>query len=100
MRPKVTLRAVARTPLLEDRHVRYSVTVRPAHPGATVELMRWTADGWTSLKDLTLGADSSAAVSLLAGAPGRLVVRAEMAADAGAPQRPQRALEGQGLRPP
>ena len=71
VRPKVVLKAVARTPLLEDRHVRYSVTVRPAHPGATVELMRLKADGWTSLKDVTLGADSSAAVSLLAGEPGR-----------------------------
>jgi hypothetical protein len=82
VRPSVTLRAVARTPLLEDRRVRYSVTVRPAHAGDVVQLKRWTAGGWVPLKDLTLGADSSAAVALLAGAPGRLAVRAELAADA------------------
>ena len=82
VRPKVTLAAVARTPLLADQRVRYTVTVRPAHPGATVHLRRWTADGWEPLKDLTLGADSSASTSLLAGAPGRLVVRADAAADA------------------
>ena len=82
VRHRVLLAAVARTPVLQDEHVRYTVTVRPAHPGATVQLQRWTAGGWAPLQDLTLGADSQATVSLLAGAPGRLVVRADMAADA------------------
>jgi hypothetical protein len=82
VRHKVLLATVARKPLLQDQHVRYTVTVRPAHPGATVQLQRWTAAGWAPLKDLTLGADSRAAVSLPAGTPGRLVVRADVAADA------------------
>ena len=82
VRPKVGLATVARTPLHEQQRVRYAVTVRPAHPGAAVQLQRWTADGWVALSELTLGADSRAAVALLAGAPGRLVVRASMAADA------------------
>ena len=83
VRHKVWLATVARTPLLQDQHVRYTVTVRPAHPGATVQLLHWTAAGWAPLEDLTLGADSKATVSLLAGAPGRLLVRADVAADAG-----------------
>jgi hypothetical protein len=82
VRHKVLLATVARKPLLQDQHVRYTVTVRPAHPGATVQLLHWTAAGWAPLQDLTLGADSKAVVSLLAGAPGRLVVRADVAADA------------------
>jgi hypothetical protein len=82
VRPRVKLATVARTPLLQDQRVRYTVTVRPAHPGATVQLRHWTAGGWATVKDLTLGAGSSAAVWLPAGSPGRLAVRAEMAADA------------------
>jgi L,D-transpeptidase catalytic domain len=80
--PKVSLAAAARRPLHEQQRVRYTVTVRPPHPGAAVQLQRWTADGWVALADLTLDADSKASVSLLAGAPGRLVVRASIAADA------------------
>jgi hypothetical protein len=82
VRSKVMLSAVARTPLLGDQRVRYTVTVRPKGAGATVQLCRRAADGWEPLKDVTLGSDSSATVALLAGAPGRLVVRAETAADA------------------
>ena len=82
VRHKVLLATVARKPLLQDQRVRYTVTVSPAHPGATVQLQHWTAAGWAPLKDLTLGADSKVSVSLRAGAPGRLVVRADVAADA------------------
>ncbi len=82
VRPRVMLAATARKPLLEDRRVRYTVTVRPAHPGAVVQLQRRTKDGWAPLRDLALGADSSASAALLAGAPARLVVRAHMGADA------------------
>jgi hypothetical protein len=82
VRPKVTLVAVARKPAIEDRYVRYTVKVRPAHPGAAVRLARWTKDGWTTLKELTLDDDSRAEARVLAGKPGRLVVRAEMAVDA------------------
>ena len=79
---EVSLTTVSRKPLHERQRVRYTVAVRPAHPGSAVQLERWTADGWVALADLTLDADSKASVSLLAGAPGRLVVRASMAADA------------------
>lgn len=82
VRPRITLAAVGRKPLLEDQRVRYSVKVRPAHAGATVRLVRRTADGWVPLKELTLDEDSKAMTRVLAGTPGRLVVRAEMAADA------------------
>jgi lipoprotein-anchoring transpeptidase ErfK/SrfK len=82
VRPQVTLAAAARKPLIEDRYVRYTVKVRPAHPGAVVRLARWTKHGWTALKELTLDDDSQAQARVLAAAPGRLVVRAEMAADA------------------
>jgi hypothetical protein len=83
VRPKVTLTATAPTPLIETQSVRYTVSVRPAHAGATVQLVRWTGHAWEPLKDVTLGSDSRCTVRLPAGAPGALAVRAEMAADAG-----------------
>lgn len=83
VRPRVTLTVEARKPVIENRYVRYTVRVRPAHPGATVRLVRRTADGWTVLRELTLGDDSRVKARVRAGTPGRLVVRAEMAADAG-----------------
>ena len=83
VRPKVTLRVAAPTPLIETQQVSYTVTVRPAHPGATVQLSRRAGDTWRPLKDGTLGSDSNVTVRLPAGAPGKLVVLAEMAADAG-----------------
>ncbi|MBE0528930.1 MAG: L,D-transpeptidase [Thermoleophilia bacterium] len=82
VRPRIKLDVRARKPLLETRRVRCTVTVRPAHPGGIVQLRRRTADGWTTLKDLTLDEESRAAVSVAAGEPGRLVLRADMAADA------------------
>jgi hypothetical protein len=81
VRPRVALTVAAPKPLLENRYVRYTVKVRPVHPGATVQLVRWTVDGWVTLKDLTLDGDSQATARVLAGAPGRLAVRADMAAD-------------------
>lgn len=82
VRPRVTLQARARTPLFEDGKVRYTVTVRPAHPGGTVQLRRRTRDGWASLGVLTLGADSRGSISLSSSKPGKLIVRAFMVADA------------------
>jgi hypothetical protein len=82
VRPRITLSVTAHAPVVEDERVRYTLAVKPAHPGGPVQLRRWTAEGWTVLKDLTLGADSRAIVALPAGKPGRLVVRAEMTADA------------------
>ena len=81
VRPRVALAAAAPKPLLENQYVRYTVKVRPAHPGATVQLMRRTAYGWAAFKDVTLDGDSQATARLRAGAPGRLAVRADMAAD-------------------
>ncbi len=81
VRPKVTLTATAPTPLIETQRVRYAVSVRPAHAGATVPLVRWNGDAWEPMKDVTLGSDSRGTLRLPAGAPGKLAVRAEMAAD-------------------
>jgi lipoprotein-anchoring transpeptidase ErfK/SrfK len=83
VRPLVTLTATARTPLLETQRVRYVVSVRPAQPGATVQLTRRSGDAWVPLREITLRADSVGTVRLPAGMPGTLEVRAEVAADAG-----------------
>jgi hypothetical protein len=82
VRPIVTLTVTAPTPLIETQRARYTVSVRPAHAGATVRLARWTGEAWVTLKNVTLGSDSARTVGLPAGAPGKLAVRAEMAADA------------------
>ena len=73
---------LARKPVIEGERIRCTVIVRPAHPGGVVQLRRWGADDWTTFRQVTLGDDSRATVSPLAGAPGRLAVRADMAADA------------------
>ena len=83
VRPKIVLTVAAPEVLNENEYVRYTVRVRPAHAGATVQLVRWTTDGWSALKDVTLGDDSAGSARILAGAPGKLMVRADMAADAG-----------------
>lgn len=82
VRHRVGLTAVAASPLIEDKYVRYTVSVRPAHPGGTAQLQRWTGEAWVALAAVTLDAGSSGSVRLPAGKPGRLVVRAQMAADA------------------
>jgi hypothetical protein len=82
VRPLVTLTATAPTPLLENQSVRYTVSVRPAHPGGSVQLMRWSDGSWEALRELKLGSDSRRSIRLPAGAAGKLAVRAEMAADA------------------
>jgi hypothetical protein len=82
VRHRVTLTAIAATPLIENKHVRYSVSVRPAHPGGTVQLQRRSGGAWSVLADVELNGDSVGSVRLPAGKPGRLVVRAQMAADA------------------
>jgi hypothetical protein len=79
VRPRVTLTVVAPKPLFEKQDVRYTVTVRPAAPGETVQLVRWAAGGWVAFKDLTLDGESQASARLAAGAPGRLAVRAQTA---------------------
>jgi hypothetical protein len=81
VRPQVTLTATAPTPLIEGQPVRYAVSVRPAHTGAKVQLVSWSGASWEPLREIKLGSDSRGTVRLPAGAAGRLVVRAEMAAD-------------------
>jgi hypothetical protein len=82
VRHRVTLTAAAATPIIEGRYVRYTVSVRPAHAGGVVQLQRWTGDAWEALADVQLGGGSAGSVRLPAGKPGKLVVRAQMAADA------------------
>jgi len=82
VRPRIDLEVSAPAPLSAGRQVRCSLMVHPAHPGATVQLTRWSGRAWEPLKDVTLGSGSAAMVTLPAGAPGTLTLRAEMAADA------------------
>jgi lipoprotein-anchoring transpeptidase ErfK/SrfK len=82
VRRRVRLNGRSRTPLLEGRRVRFTVTVRPRCPGATVRLSRRTSNGWQPLRTVVLGDDSSVTTRITAAAPGRLIVRAETAADA------------------
>jgi lipoprotein-anchoring transpeptidase ErfK/SrfK len=82
VRPKVTLTAAAASPLIEGKYVRYTVSVKPAHTAGTVQLQRRAGAAWQTLADVALGADSTGSVRLLAGKPGFLAVRAQMAADA------------------
>ena len=82
VRPKITLAAAAPRVLNENEYVRYKVRARPMHPGATVQLARWTGKAWAALRDITLGDDSRGTARVLAGKPGKLIVRAQMAADA------------------
>lgn len=82
VRPRIVLTAVAPKPLVQGRYVRYTVQVRPRHPGAPVWLARRTADGWEPFKRFRLNGDSRRTVRVAAAKPGQLVVRAEMAADA------------------
>lgn len=82
VRPRVTLRASAASPLIEGRYVRYTVSVRPVHPGGTVQLQRWTDGAWASLADVRLDDASVGVARIRADQPGALKVRAQMAADA------------------
>jgi hypothetical protein len=82
VRPLVTLTATAPAPLMESQPVLYTVSVRPAHPGAKLQLVRRSGDAWEPLREIKLGSDSRGTVRLPAGAAGKLVVRAEMPADA------------------
>ncbi len=68
--------------LNQNEYVHYAVSVAPAHPGATVHLVRWDGRSWVALKDVTLGAGSSGKAAVLASLVGRLEVRAMMDADA------------------
>ncbi len=82
VRPRIELIAAAPKPLIQGRNVRYTIKVRPKHPGAQVRLLRRTDDGWVPLKNFKLNRASNRIIKVKAGKPGRLVVRAEMDADA------------------
>ena len=63
--------------------MRYSVTVRPAHAGAVVQLKRWTADGWAVAEGPHAGRRlERRRLAARRRSRSRLAVRAEMAADA------------------
>jgi len=81
VRPRVKLRAGAVKPILEGRRITFSVAVRPLHPGGTVQLQRWSKDGWVLLKELTLNDASTARYTWRADQSGMLAVRANMQPD-------------------
>jgi hypothetical protein len=82
VRHRVTLTVTAASRLIEDGYVRYRAAVRPLHAGGTARLQRRAGDDWVPLADVRLNGDSVGSVRLPAGKPGRLVVRAQMIADA------------------
>jgi hypothetical protein len=60
-----------------------AVTVRPAHPGATVALEQWKDGAWAEWRSLQLGADSRARLQWRPDSVGTLPLRVVMPADAG-----------------
>ena len=70
VRPRIVLTAVAPKPLVQGRYVRYTVQVRPRHPGAPVWLARRTADGWEPFKRFRLNGDSQGTVPSASAKPG------------------------------
>jgi hypothetical protein len=82
VRTRVKLVVSAPAPLVEHRRIRYTVTVRPLHPGGTVQLARRSGSRWEVFGEVKLGSRSSGTARLDVGAPGRLVVRAQTVADA------------------
>ncbi|OPZ46589.1 MAG: putative L,D-transpeptidase YkuD [Actinobacteria bacterium ADurb.BinA094] len=81
VRPRLTFSAPTR--VYRDRAARLAVTVRPAHPGATVLVQRQVDGAWRDWRSVTLGADSRARVVRRIGPVGAVKLRVVMAADAG-----------------
>ena len=78
--PRVSFSATAR--VYRGDRVRVAVTVRPAHPAASVVIQRRQDGAWADWRTLTLGAKSSAQTTWRADAVGAWPLRAVMAADA------------------
>jgi len=81
VRPRIALRVVSREPIITGRRVTLSISVRPSHPGAAVQLQRRSDGGWVLMKELVLGEASTARFSWRADTLGALAVRATMVAD-------------------
>jgi hypothetical protein len=79
VRPRVTVFATAR--VYRGDRAGVAVTVRPAHPGATVSLQEWKDGAWAEWRSLQLGADSRAYLSWRTDRVGTWPVRAVMPAD-------------------
>lgn len=79
VRPRVAFSATER--VYRARRARLAVTVRPAHPGATVTVQRLVDGGWADWRDVTLGADSRARTTWRADVVGAERLRAVMSAD-------------------
>ena len=81
VRPRVTL--CASTRVYRGDRAGLAVTVRPAHPGATVGVERWKDGAWAEWRSLQLGADSRARLTWRTDAVGTLPLRVVMPADTG-----------------
>ena len=81
VRPRVTFFASAR--VYRGDRARLAVTIRPAHPRATVALEQWEDGAWAEWRSLTLGADSRAKLTWRADRVGALPLRVVVPADAG-----------------
>ncbi len=79
--PRVTLTGPGT--VLGWRDVRFTISVSPRRPGATVVLERRRGHVWTRWRRLTLGPDSSAVGRYRATRVGRFAYRVAVAADAG-----------------
>jgi hypothetical protein len=81
VRPRVTF--FASTRVYRGDRAGLAVTVRPAHPGATVALEQWKDGAWAEWRSLELGADSRARLQWRPDSVGTLPLRVVMPADAG-----------------
>jgi hypothetical protein len=79
VRPRVTAFATAR--VYRGDRAGVAVTVRPAHPGATVSLQEWKDGAWAEWRSLKLGADSRAYLSWRPDRAGVWPLRVVMPAD-------------------
>ena len=78
--PQVSFSAPER--VYRGKRARLTVTVRPAHPGATVVIERRQDGAWAEWRSLTLGPTSRAQTTWRADAVGAWPLRATAAADA------------------
>jgi hypothetical protein len=83
VRPKLVLSVTGSDSVFTGDRLTVRLRVSPSHPGGTVDLQLWDgkAAGWTQLSTLTLGGDSRASCIWRPDRPGRLRIRAHMAAD-------------------
>ena len=79
VRPRLTLTATS--PVYQGTKVSFATRVRPAHPGATVEVQRVVAGVWTRWRTVTLDDESRGAFRWLSDRRGSIVFRLAMAAD-------------------